>query len=84
MNVEIITKQDMLAIEKKLDRISSALESFVSNSNANKWLKSSEILKVLKCSPASLINYREKGEIEYKKIGGTYYYKLKSDYHEKN
>jgi len=39
-------------------------------------MKSKEVTAILKCSASSLKNYRDAGHIEYKKIGGTYFYNL--------
>jgi len=45
------------------------------NFNKN-WLSSKEIRAKLKISGCKLMHLREKGEIEFKKVGNAYFYKL--------
>lgn len=39
-----------------------------------KWLKSTEVMEMLKISPGTLQNLRVNGTIPYTKIGGLIYY----------
>lgn len=39
-----------------------------------KWLKSTEVMEMLKISPGTLQNFRINGTIPYTKIGGLIYY----------
>ena len=40
----------------------------------NKWLKSSEVRKLLKISPGTLQTLRANGTLKYSKVGGIIYY----------
>jgi len=40
------------------------------------WLNSKDIKKQLKLSGCELMHLREKGELEFKKVGNAYFYKL--------
>jgi Helix-turn-helix domain len=73
MTIDLITKQDMDSLHVKVDKLINLLETKPSSSNS-KWLKSSDVKKLLGCSDSSLINYRISGILPYTKIGGTYYY----------
>ena len=42
----------------------------------NDWLSSKEIRTHLKISGCELMHLREKGKLEFKKIGNAYFYKL--------
>ncbi|MBS1633959.1 MAG: helix-turn-helix domain-containing protein, partial [Bacteroidetes bacterium] len=43
----------------------------------NEWLKSKEVMDLLKCSPGSLQNLRVSGALPFSKIRGTIYFSKK-------
>ncbi|MNR54024.1 Helix-turn-helix domain protein [compost metagenome] len=45
-----------------------------STSDSKRWLKSSEVRKLLGVSSGTLQNYRINGTLSYTKIGGTLFY----------
>ncbi len=61
----------------KVDLLKEIAELLKSTSNQpyKKWLKSSEVRKLLNISPGTLQNLRINGMLPYTKIGGTMYYK---------
>jgi len=73
MSVEILTKEDLVKFKTEI------LEEFrkvvgpqaVEN---KKWLKSYEVMKLLKLSPGTLQNLRINGTLPYTKVGGVIYY----------
>jgi hypothetical protein len=46
---------------------------------ADQWVRSADVRKALKLSTCDLAHKRDSGEIEAKKVGNTYYYKLPKD-----
>lgn len=75
MNVELITREDLKALENKL---LNAIQLITKRGQgeAKKWLKSNEVRKLLNISPGTLQNLRINGTLRYTKIGGIMYYKL--------
>lgn len=73
MKLDLATKEDIQVLEEKLDRV---INFFTAERTSVKeeWMKSSEVKTMLKCSDASLKNYRDSGALPSSKIGGTYYY----------
>ena len=43
-----------------------------------KWVKSKGARELLKCSPGTLQNLRQTGQIEFTRMGGTLYYNIDS------
>ena len=43
-------------------------------SEQKQWLKSSDVMKILDCSPGTLQNLRINGTLPFTKMGGTIYY----------
>ncbi|MFV7235335.1 helix-turn-helix domain-containing protein [Flavobacterium sp. ZB4R12] len=73
MAIEILTKADLYEFRKSL------LEDFreilkEKNEQSKKWLKSTEVRKLLNISPGTLQNLRINGTLSYTKIGGIIYY----------
>jgi hypothetical protein len=73
MAIEILTKADLCEFRKSL------LEDFreilkEKNEQSKKWLKSTEVRKLLNISPGTLQNLRINGTLSYTKIGGIIYY----------
>jgi hypothetical protein len=73
MSVEILTREDLTKFKSEL------IEEFkkVMNPQAaesKKWLKSYEVMRLLKLSPGTLQNLRVNGTLPFTKIGGVIYY----------
>jgi hypothetical protein len=73
MNVSFVTKEELDIFKREL--IQELIAQLQPNMETN-WLKSREVRAQLQCSDSTLQRLRIKGEIEYKQIGGTYYYKI--------
>lgn len=73
MPTSIITTDDLR--EFKMELLEEIKELFnAKGSNSKKWLKSTDVMKMLKISPGTLQNLRSNGTIPYTKIGGLIYY----------
>jgi len=73
MAIEILTKEDLIQFHKSLlVDIKEILSGKTSPSK--KWLKSTEVRKLLNISPGTLQNLRVNGTLTYTKIGGIMYY----------
>ncbi|RYG19693.1 MAG: DNA-binding protein [Chitinophagaceae bacterium] len=72
MNLEILTREDMKVFKMELlDEIRKMIQP---NAATNEWLKSSDVMKLLNCSPGTLQNLRINGTLPFTKMGGTIYY----------
>lgn len=70
---ELITKSDLEGFRDKL--IADIRQIFEGKGRPlNKWLKSSEVIKLLRISPGKLQTMRKSGIISYTRIGGSIYY----------
>jgi hypothetical protein len=74
MNVELITREDFQRLEKLLNEIKEIVQP--GQGQSKKWLKSSEVRKMLNISPGTLQNLRINGTLRFTKIGSIIYYKL--------
>jgi hypothetical protein len=73
MAIEILTKADLYEFRKSLlEDIREILNE--KNEQTKKWLKSTEVRKLLNISPGTLQNLRINGTLSYTKIGGIIYY----------
>lgn len=74
MPAQIITTDDLR--EFKMELLSELKTMLTSHSNTNekKYLKSSDIMEMLKISPGTLQNLRINGTLPYSKVGGVIYY----------
>ena len=73
MAIEILTKEDLNEFGKTLlENIRNIITG--ENEQSKKWLKSTEVRKLLNISPGTLQNLRINGTLTYTKIGGTLYY----------
>lgn len=74
MSVEIITKEDL---EKfKIDLFKELKQLLPSErSEPKRWLKNSDVRKLLNISLGTLQNLRINGTLPYTKIGGTTFYR---------
>lgn len=75
MELHLMTKDDFIAL--KSDLIEEIRRIISPVQNDNEWLKSKEVMDLLKCSPGSLQNLRVSGALPFSKIGGTIYYSRK-------
>lgn len=73
MAVELITKEDLTRFKHELF---SELQNLLTTMKPQqkRWLKSREVITMLKISPGTLQNYRISGKIPFRKIGNTIYY----------
>ncbi len=74
MATTVLTVEDLQEFKKELLQ---ELKTLFPNSQATqtkKWLKSSEVRKMLSISPGTLQNLRINGTIPYTKMGGVIYY----------
>jgi hypothetical protein len=73
MAIETLTKADLHEFRKSLlEDIREILKD--TNEQSKKWLKSTEVRKLLNISPGTLQNLRINGTLSYTKIGGIIYY----------
>lgn len=74
MAASIITTEDLHQF--KLELLNDIREVLAENSghNPKKWMKSSDVRKLLGISPGTLQNLRVNGTLPFTKIGGVIYY----------
>jgi hypothetical protein len=75
MNVEMITKEDLKEFESRLLTEIKKLVPMDGQGASKKWLKSSEVRKLLKISPGTLQNLRINGTLSFTRIGSIMFYK---------
>lgn len=73
MAVNIITQEDLEQFRNVLLNDLKELIQ-VKAPQTKKWLRSSEVRKLLNISPGTLQNLRINGTLSYTKVGGTMYY----------
>jgi len=75
MNVEMITKEDLKEFKSELfNELKQLIKG--GEGQSKKWLKSSEVRKLLKISPGTLQNLRINGTLSFTRIGSIIYYKM--------
>lgn len=74
MNVELVTREDLRRLEDLLKEIKQIVQP--GQSQPKKWLKSSEVRKMLNISSGTLQNLRINGTLRFTKMGSIMYYKL--------
>lgn len=72
MNLEILTRDDIKNL--KVELIEEIRRMIQPQSESKEWLKSSDVMKLLNCSPGTLQNLRVNGTLPFTKMGGTIYY----------
>lgn len=73
MDIDLVTKADILQLKNEI--ISLLSEALSSTSNTGKrYLKSSDVMEMLGISASSLQTLRINGSIPFTKLGGTIYY----------
>ena len=74
MPTSIITTEDLKDFKKELlSDIQDLLSTQLKGVN-KKWLKSTEVMEMLKISPGTLQSFRVNGTLPFTKIGGIIYY----------
>jgi hypothetical protein len=72
MTLDILTREDIQIFKSELlEEIRKMLQP---QTESKEWLKSSDVLEILNCSPGTLQNLRINGTLPFTKIGGTIYY----------
>ena len=74
MNVELITREDLREFKNELLNDLKQIRQ-PGQGQSKKWLKSSEVRKMLNISPGTLQNLRINGTLRFTKIGSIMYYK---------
>jgi hypothetical protein len=76
MPTTIVTTEDLMEFKLKLlEEIKKLLNNpSGSGSDSKKWLKSTEVMKLLQISPGTLQNFRINGNLPFTRIGGSIYY----------
>lgn len=74
MPTNIVTTEDLKELKDEL--LFELGEMLAKHQGAinKKWLKSSDVMKLLKISPGTLQNFRINGTLPFTKIGGIIYY----------
>jgi hypothetical protein len=76
MEINLITKEDLVAFKKEiLKEIKELLEGKKELEPDKAWLKSQDVRKMLNISPGTLQNLRIHGTLLFTKIGGSIYYR---------
>ena len=76
MPAQIITTDDLREFKIELLDEIRTIVSEQKTPATKKWLKSSEVRKILNMSPGTLQTLRVNGTLPSTKIGGTHYYNL--------
>ena len=74
MPTSIITTDDLREFKLELLEEIKELLTTSGGSKGKQWLKSTEVMELLKISPGTLQNLRVNGTLPYTKIGGLIYY----------
>ncbi|MEP6262856.1 MAG: helix-turn-helix domain-containing protein [Gillisia sp.] len=74
MPTSIVTTEDLIEFKVELLEEIRKMLNENSASSTKKWMKSIEVMKLLKISPGTLQNFRINGTIPFTKIGGILYY----------
>lgn len=74
MPISVVTIQDLQKFKDELLEELRDLLKKSSEGSLKKYVKSSEVMKLLKISPGTLLNLRMNGTLPYSKVGGIIYY----------
>jgi len=76
MPTTIVTTEDLMEFKLELlEEIKKLMNNpSGSGSGSKKWLKSTEVMKLLQISPGTLQNFRINGNLPFTRIGGSIYY----------
>jgi hypothetical protein len=76
MQVDLITRAEFEQFKTELFLKMEALLQAPAPKVTEGWMKSGAVKQVLQCADATLARMRVQKKIEFRKMGGTYYYKL--------
>jgi predicted DNA-binding transcriptional regulator AlpA len=71
MGLQILTADDL---EKFRVQLMTDIENLLTTKHPKKWLKTHEVMELLGISEVTLQNLRNRGQIPYRKLGGTCFY----------
>jgi hypothetical protein len=71
MSLEVLTTDDL---EKFRQRLLTDIKTLLDEKQPKKWLKTNEVMELLGMSEVTLQTLRNRGQIPFKKLGGTCYY----------
>jgi len=75
MPVEIVTKQDLLALEQRLlGELQKIMDALQLPPPGKTWLRTDEVRMLLKISDRTLQRLRNNGTLKYTRIGQVLYY----------
>jgi hypothetical protein len=74
MEIELLTKEDMEQFKKE---INENIEALFTVTIRDRWLKSSEVKKLLNISTGTLNLMKLEGQLPFSKVGGLYFYKYR-------
>lgn len=74
MPTTIVTTEDLMEFKAALLEEIKKLLNNLSGSGSKKWLKSTEVMKLLQISPGTLQNFRMHGNLFFTRIGRSIYY----------
>lgn len=73
---QIVTLGDLELFRKNLIEELKTFFQSAAPKGEKRWLRSSEVRKLLNISPGTLQNFRINGHIPFNKMGKTFFYKL--------
>jgi predicted DNA-binding transcriptional regulator AlpA len=71
MGLQVLTADDL---EKFRAQLLSDIENLLNTKQPKKWLKTNEVMELLGISEVTLQTLRNRGQIPFRKLGGTCYY----------
>ncbi|WP_215222757.1 helix-turn-helix domain-containing protein [Echinicola shivajiensis] len=74
MDIEIITKQDLMEFKEQFFQELDQFLKKQSGTPTKRWLKSYEVRDLLGISPGTLQNLRINGTLPFTKVGGLMFY----------
>lgn len=75
MAVEVVTKEDLQVFRMQLINDIKQIILQQPQPAIKKWLKSTEVRRLLSISPGTLQNLRITGKLPFSKLGGIHYYR---------
>ena len=78
LNHQLVTKKDLLNF---VNLLFDEIKVHKNEDKPSKWLKSSQVRKLLNISPGTLQNLRINGELSYTKVGGILFYSIEDIEH---
>jgi len=71
MSLQVLTVDDL---EKFRLQLLSDIENLLNRKQPKKWLRTQEVMELLGISEVTLQTLRNRGQIPFRKLGGTCYY----------